>query len=151
MPGLPGIIVRVKNKNNKEEMVTAVRTAREEMTVRTGARGVPVLLFDNAFIATVREGLLSATIQGGTIDKAERVITYTGSNIPDQVGEEEVSGWLAGHDKGEEERDLLTDPHICRGWEAQAVMVVNTTGYYGVENLVMRGRTCVALVTTDNC
>merc|ERR1719477_477628 len=110
------------------------------MTVRTGVRGVPVLLFDNAFIATVREGLSSATIQGGTIDKTERVIIYTeGSNISDQVGEEEVSGWLAGHDKGEEERDLLTDRDICRGWEAQAVMVIYSGGSGGVgfENLVM--------------
>jgi len=100
----------------------------------------------------VREGLSSATIQGGTIDKTERVIIYTeGSNISDQAEENEVSGWLAGHDKGEEERDLLTDRDICRGWEAQSIMVVNI-GYShvgGVENLVMRGRTCVALVTDE--
>merc|ERR1712013_622533 len=39
MPGLPGIVVRVNNCDSKEEVLTAVRTAREEMTVRTGVRG----------------------------------------------------------------------------------------------------------------
>ena len=65
----------------------------------------------------------------------------------DSVGEDEVSGWLAGHDKGEEERDLLTDQHCSRGWEAMGVLVISIGGYSGDSNLVMRGRTCVALVT----
>ena len=145
LPGLPGITVRVLDKKNKEEVVTAVRSAREKMTVRTGARGVPVLcnIYDDAMWSWVREGLMSATIEGGTMDKSERVIKYTRGG--DSVGEEEVSGWLAGHDKGEEERDLITDRYCSRGWEAMGVLVISIGGVDS--NLVMRGRTCVALVT----
>ena len=63
LPGLPVITVRVLDKKNKEEVVTAVRSAREEMTVRTGARGVPVLCsIDYDMWSCVREGLMSATI-----------------------------------------------------------------------------------------
>ena len=147
--GLPGITVRVLDKKNKEEVVTAVRSAREKMTVRTGARGVPVLCTivdeDDVMLSWVREGLMSATIEGGTMDKTERVIRYTDDG--DSVGEDEVSGWLAGHDKGEEERDLITDMFCSRGWEAMGVLVISI-GYGAFDsNLVMRGRTCVALVT----
>ena len=146
--GLPGIIMRVQDRNNKEEVVTAVRFAREKISERTGARGVPVLCNypTEDLFSTVREGLLSAK-EGGTMNNAEKVITYTWLPIPGKVGEEEVAAWLAGHDKGEEERDLLTDKHCSRGWEAMAVMVVDMRDEGGQENLVMRGRTCVALVT----
>ena len=85
------------------------------------------------------------------MDQTCRVICYTryDDDIPDQVGEGEVFTWLAGHHKGEEERDLLTDRYCSRGWEAMTVMVINLDSGYGigVENLVRRGRTCVALVT----
>ena len=83
------------------------------------------------------------------MNKTERVITYTNlDNVPDQSGEDEVSGWVAA---GEDERDLLSDTKCSRGWEAGAVMVVELGGFpgvgTGVPNLVMRGRTCVVLVT----
>ena len=83
------------------------------------------------------------------MDQTCRVICYTVYDIPEQVGEGEVSTWLAGHHKGEEERDLLTDSDCSRGWEAMTVMIIDVDSGYGdgVENLVMRGRTCVALVT----
>ena len=61
-----------------------------------------------------------------------------------------MSTWLASHYRGEEERDLHTDGYCSRGGEAMTVMVINLGGYgdfAGVENLVMRARTCVALVT----
>ena len=86
------------------------------------------------------------------MDQTCRVICYTDiDSIPDQVEEDEVSTWLAGHHKGEEERDLLTDVDRSRGWEAMTVMVINLDNYggSGVENLVMRGRTCVALVNLN--
>ena len=90
------------------------------------------------------------------MDQTCRVICYTHYDygIPGQVGqvgEGEVSTWLAGHHKGEEERDLLTDRYCSRGWEAMTVMVINLDNYggSGVVNLVMRGRTCVALVNLN--
>merc|ERR1719317_432930 len=43
MPGLPGYKVRVVDKKNKEEVVTAVKTTREYLSkTRAGTRGVPV-------------------------------------------------------------------------------------------------------------
>ena len=81
------------------------------------------------------------------MDQTCRVIRYTDYDTHGQVGEGEVSAWLAGHHKGEEERDLLTDRYCSRGWEAMTVMVIDLASGVGVENLVMRGRTCVALVT----
>ena len=86
------------------------------------------------------------------MDQTCRVICYTiydDVDISGKVGEGEVSTWLAGHHKGEEERDLLTDDACSRGWEAMTVMVIDLGdgAGVGVENLVMRGRTCVALVT----
>ena len=65
LPGLPGTVVRVKEKNNKEEVVEAVKAAREKMTLRIGVRGVLVLCNsygDSDIFSLVREGLLSARL-----------------------------------------------------------------------------------------
>ena len=155
LPGLPGITERVLDRKNKEEVVKAVKSAREKMTGKTRAKGVPVLCTGHTkdLFSFVREGLLMATIQGGTLNNAERVITYTSAD--EGVGEEVVSSWLDKHnkswlaDKDEEERDLLTDQLNSKGWEAPAIMIVDLwdSKFYGVENVIMRGRTFVALVT----
>ena len=151
MPGLPGCKVMVDSKN-KEEVVTAVKKTREHVSkTRAGTSGVPVLVCysDKTMYSWVREGLAMADITGGTMDQTCRVICYTGYDdiIPDTVGEDVVADWLNGHSKGEEERDLVTDEHCSRGWEAMTVMIVDLGGHAGVENLVMRGRTYVAMVT----
>ena len=155
IPGLPGITVKVKDINDKNQVVEAVRSAREKMTLRIGARGVPVLCTTTGILPQVKEGLLRATIKGGTMDKTERVIMYSYLDCQNkaQAGEDEVYNWLAAHEKGEDERDLLTDQWCSRGWEAQAILVIDTmcnTGTPGVENLVMRARSFVALVTNND-
>ena len=133
--------------------MTAVKNTREYLSkTRAGTRGVPVLCTSNntTIYGWVRDGLAMAYIPGVSMDQTCRVICYRAFDydITEQVGEVEVSTWLAGHHKGEEERDLLTDEFCSRGWEAMTVMVIDLdSGYGGVENLVMRGRTCVALVT----
>ena len=119
---------------------------------RASTRGVPVLCngdHHDFIYELVRKGLSMVDRPEVSLDQTCKVIYYTDYGIPGKVGEGEVSTWLAGHHKGEEERDLLTDRYCSRGWEAMTVMVINLGGYAGagVENLVMRGRTCVALVT----
>ena len=157
MPGLPGYKVRVVDRNNNEEVVTAVKNTREHVSTRTGARGVPVLCNSGygdykTIFSWVREGLAMADIPGVTMDQTNRVICYSAMlGIPGQVGEDVVADWLDGLHKGEEERDLLTDQYCSRGWEAMSLIVVDLGGAGGgVENLVMRGRTYVALVTDQD-
>ena len=162
MPGLPGYKVRVVDSKNKEEVVTAVKKTREHVSkTRAGTSGVPVLVCYTSNVSDdmknmfswVREGLAMADITGGTMDQTCRVICYSADwqDIPDKVGEDVVADWLDGHSKGEEKRDLVTDPVFSRGWEAMTVMIVDLGEYAGagVQNLVMRGRTYVALVTNN--
>ena len=46
---------------------------------------------------------------------------------------------------GKEERVLIADVHVCRGWECSHVLVVDLMGD-GLENLVMRTVGYCALV-----
>ena len=39
---------------------------------------------------------------------------------------------------GEEQRILIADQYVSRGWEASHVLVVVMDGYAGLENFVMR-------------
>ena len=54
------------------------------------------------------------------------------------VREVEGQEWLRRRRSGEEERVLIADHWVSRGWEAGHVLVVDFDGTYGFENLVMR-------------
>ena len=45
--------------------------------------------------------------------------------------------WIRKRRSGEEERVLIADHHVSRGWECSHALVVDLDGY-GLENLVMR-------------
>ena len=53
--------------------------------------------------------------------------------------------WLRRRRSGEEERVLILDDQVIRGWEASHLLVVNLYGN-GWENLVMRAVGYCALV-----
>merc|ERR1719312_1039565 len=81
MPGLPGYKVRVVDKKNKEEVVTAVKTTREYLSkTRAGTKGVPVLYNagDDDIYSWVMEGLAMADIPGVSMEQTCRVICYSG-------------------------------------------------------------------------
>ena len=53
------------------------------------------------------------------------------------VSAEEVVTWLEKTQSGQEERDLVTDINMSRGWEGRTVIVVNRSGGFDV-NMGMR-------------
>ena len=66
----------------------------------------------------------------------------------DSIGscsEVEVEEWLRRRSRGEEQRILIADQHVSRGWEASHVLVVYLRGS-GMENVVMRTLGYCALV-----
>ena len=55
--------------------------------------------------------------------------------------------WLERRGRGEEERDLVTEITLVKGWEVDAAIVVAWKGVSeGWENALMRVTSCGALV-----
>ena len=56
------------------------------------------------------------------------------------TGEAEVKvvDWLARRERGEEERDMVTDLDVARGWEVDAAIVIVPENNQTWENAVMR-------------
>ena len=63
----------------------------------------------------------------------------------ESCSEVEVEEWIRKRRSGEEERVLIADQDVSRGWECSHVLVVNLHGG-GLENLVMRTVGYCALV-----
>ena len=76
----------------------------------------------------------------------DKVLKYTKADSIGSITESSLRIWVRDHARGMERRDLLTDVLSTRGWEAQAVIVVDMRGGFAAENCVMRGRTFVGLV-----
>merc|ERR1712004_489573 len=64
----------------------------------------------------------------------------------ESCSEVEVEEWISKRRSGEEERVLITDQEVSRGWECSHVLVVDLGGP-GLENLVMRTVGYCTLVT----
>ena len=56
------------------------------------------------------------------------------------TGEDKVKvvDWLKRRERGEEERDMVTDIDVARGWEVDAAIVIVTENNQTWENAVMR-------------
>ena len=74
---------------------------------------------------------------------AAALVYHRGSN--ECCSEGEVEEWLRRRRSGKEERCLILDFHVIRGWEASHLLVVALYGT-GLENLVMRAVGYCALV-----
>ena len=69
-------------------------------------------------------------------------------NSNERCSEIKVEEWLRRRRNGKEERVLIADEDVSRGWECSHVLVVDLTGMQdsGLENLVMRTVGYCALV-----
>ena len=76
-------------------------------------------------------------------------LVYHGFLPKESCSEVEVEEWIRKRRSGEEERVLIADQDVSRGWECSHVLVVDLRGN-GLENLVMRTVGYCALVKNGN-
>ena len=72
-------------------------------------------------------------------------LVYHRELLIESCSEVEVEEWIRKRRSGEEERVLIADHNVSRGWESSHVLVVDWGGF-GFENLVMRTVGYCALV-----
>ena len=73
------------------------------------------------------------------------LLVYHKALPKESCSEVEVEEWIRRRRSGEEERVLIADEDVSRGWECSHVLVVDVGGG-GLENLVMRTVGYCALV-----
>ena len=71
------------------------------------------------------------------MERAGATILVYHTDSSECCSEAEVEEWLRRRRIGEEERVLVIDNEVSRGWEASHVLVLDLRGF-GFENLVMR-------------
>ena len=137
MEGMEGNKFLVKFvENEEEEVARVVEKATKEVFRRTGSAGFPLLCADALEISIVRRGVERA--------KAKALVYHR--DLPEEsCSEVQVEDWLKRRRSGEEERVLIADGDVSRGWECSHVLVVELGGQ-GLENLVMRTVGYCALV-----
>ena len=156
----------IQDTKDQTEIENVVRLAREFLASRLGAyggikRGVPVLCTPDLLgkkYQWISNGLKRAEGWSPQINlqnpflfppRPQALIYVEDSTVANQASESEVCEWLASMERGEEERDLITDAYSSRGWETNCSLVVDLHGYghqHTFENLVMRGVAHVALI-----
>ena len=143
--------MEVKDRDNKIEVVNAVKEARHKMSDRVGARGVPVIFTGTGNVSknTTLLANLVKGLQSYHEGAQNMVLKYTKADSAGSIGESCLYSWVREHARGKEKRDLLTDVLSTRGWEARAIIVVDMRGGFAAENCVMRSRTFVGLVTYE--
>ena len=72
-------------------------------------------------------------------------LVYYGDNFNSTCSEVEVEEWLERRRNGVEERVLIADHYVSRGWEGSHLLVLDLFGT-GLENLVMRAVGYCALI-----
>ena len=119
-------------------MERVVEEATVEVLRRTGGAGFPLLCaeYDHSRLSAVKRGVERA---GAT------ALVYHRELPKESCSEVEVEEWIRKRRSGEEERVLIADQDVSRGWECSHVLVVDLGGY-GFENLVMRTVGFCALV-----
>ena len=120
-------------------MARVVTEAIVEVLRRTGGAGFPLLCRD--YLDSTR---LSAVKRG--VERAGATALVYHRELPkESCSEVEVEEWIRKRRSGEEERVLIADEDVSRGWECSHVLVVDLRGN-GLENLVMRTVGYCALV-----
>ena len=146
--GTPCTQLEVESKGERVEMV---RQAREIMRLRVGERGVPILLskcitfHDKEDMEGLKDILLGLGGRSPPLCNLSHPPTThleVVDNLCDIVatGEDKVKvvDWLKRRERGEEERDMVTDIDVARGWEVDAAIVITTENNQTWENAVMR-------------
>jgi len=135
--GVQGKKFLVNNSRDEDEVASVVEAACKEVLGRTGGVGFPLIFddyYDDSKIKIVKRGLERAG--------ATALIYHRYSN--ESCSEGEVGEWLRRRRSGEEERVLILDQYVTRGWEASHLLVVSSGGT-GFENFIMRavGYCCI--------
>jgi len=131
----------VNDKDDKEELARVVKEATMEVFRRTGGAGFPLLCVNNPSGTTV------SVVKRGVERAGATALVYHKDLPKESCSEVEVEEWIRKRRSGEEERVLIADMNVSRGWECSHVLVVDLRGYgYGLENLVMRTVGYCALV-----
>ena len=138
IPGVQCSKVFFTDKNDHHGMASVVEAACKEVLGRTGGAGFPVLCdgWKSLQISIVKRGLERAGVTALVYQR------YAKSSC----SEAEVEEWLRRKRSREEERCLITDEYMSRGWEASHLLVVAFYSTGGWENLVMRTVGYCALV-----
>ena len=129
MTGVKGTKFFVNDNKDEEEVISVVEKACREVFDRSGGAGFPLLCCYDPRIGVVRKGVERA---------GAKALIYHHRSREQCSSEVEVQKWLRRRRSGEEERVLIADHWVSRGWEAGHVLVVDFDGTYGFENLVMR-------------
>ena len=138
MEGVEGKEFLVNNRFDKGEVARVVKEATVEVFRRTGGAGFPLLCADLL-------GPTLSAIKRGVERAGATAIVYHRSFPEESCSEVEVEEWIRRRRSGEEERVLIADHFVSRGWECSHVLVVELYGD-GLENLVMRTVGYCALV-----
>ena len=137
MEGVKGKEFLVNDYYDIEEVARVVEEATKEVLRRTGGAGFPLLCDDyGSRLSAVKRGVERA---GAT------ALVYHKILPKETCSEVEVEEWIRKRRSGEEERVLIADQNVSRGWEASHVLVVDLVGT-GLGNLVMRTVGYCALV-----
>ena len=120
-------------------ITSTMARARGDLVERMARRGVAVICTgtSNSPMHEVEAGLRQATPWSSPL------IYHTSAK---SASVREVEEWLERRERGEEERDLVTEVELVRGWEVDAAIVVAWKSRGGWENAVMRVTSCGVLV-----
>ena len=137
--GVPCSNFLFNDKNDLEEITSVVEAACREVLGRTGGAGFPVLCdgWKDSQINSVKRGVEKA---------GAKALVYVCKVYAKSCAEAEVEEWLRRRRSREEERCLITDEYVSRGWEASHLLAVAFYSTGGWENLVMRTVGYCALV-----
>ena len=149
--GTPCVQLHIQSE---EERVEKVTKAREMMRQRLGSRGAPILLTNAIDFSTKESAMkLKNLLQGlnGTsqplchlshppIKNTEHreLVEDLGDIVDNGEAGVKVVDWLKRREAGEEERDLVVDLEVARGWEVDVALVVVGKESKNWENAVMR-------------
>ena len=144
--GTPCLLLEVTQEEGRVEMA---RRAREEMRRRRGGRGVPIIFSGSLQCSTSKDDLKSLCdlLVGLGAPHPLCYISHPPSD-PKKLGDglsgvvfsdaAQAMEWLERREKDEEERDLLVEFELARGWEVDSAIVVVAKGNKTWENAVMR-------------
>ena len=95
---------------------------------------MPASLFSVLIIMVHQQQL---AVKRGVERAGATALVYHRDLRKESCSEVEVEEWIRKRRSGEEERVLIADDDVSRGWESSHVLVVDFIGS-GLENLVMR-------------
>jgi len=142
LPGVKTDYFYYHDSNNKDQVVQAVKEAREAMVTRMGQSGVAWII-DDSYSTSYYDWICEGSRQARPLSPPPLYyIGYAGKD----AAAKDVKQWLQNSHGGQEDRDIILGREVVRGWEVQAAIILDTDSFYTVSNLVMRGMSHVIMV-----